>query len=179
MHLLLAGVSLAIRRWVQELVIGEGLCPFAKQSTMTFREVDSSDTFDVVRRESEVLLAQGDGWRTTLLALEDMPLRDFVDLWEACELPKECELLAFHPTRRDRNGSEAKQYAMRAPFPVIQLLRRRDLEEARQSRGRTKLEIRRAMLALLKRNEDILEDIGVPALEVMFTRWRNLSSSSS
>mmetsp|Transcript_28893 Transcript_28893/g.93145 ORF Transcript_28893/g.93145 Transcript_28893/m.93145 type:complete len:179 (+) Transcript_28893:67-603(+) len=168
-----------IRQWVRELVIGEGLCPFAKEAALTVVDgTTASSAVSFVVAESRKLATRKQK-ATTLVALEDMPLAAFVDLWKACEdgVAGDCEILAFHPSRRDRKGPETSQYAMRAPYPVIQLLRRRDLDEARATRGQTPRQRRDAMVSLLKANEDTLDDIGLPALEAMYRRWRSKSGS--
>lgn len=165
----------AIERWHNELVVGYELCPWAAGAARRVVVLDNDDedrTFTAVAREAEALAANRRPWATTFCVLpqfSDLPL--FQRLSKRCERRLPLEVLAFHPKRRDRRGPECVQFAMRAPVPVIQLLRASDLEVARNSRGDTPEDVRAAMLAILKRNEDTLTNLGLPRLTAMFQSW--------
>lgn len=167
----------ATHRWIEELVIGEGLCPWAHRARGNTRilvvqalAVELEANVDLVLQEADALLQAAAGGstgaarpgaeslrlqmtlHTTLLvfASKDFDgqagLPAFCRLWQAVEAGLKAsagegesgiELLAFHPRREDRGPGcraspvDAGHFAVRAPFPTLQLLPAMDLQAAR------------------------------------------------
>lgn len=176
-----ASAASAVHVWMEQMVIAHDLCPWAAQAHKNIVMVDLDlddewDSLDVITTEAFKLVEQDRLWHTTLCVfpcyVNALPL--FQRLWTRCErrlLPAGIHVLAFHPLRRDRNGSECSQFAMRSPVPIIQLLRSRDLEIARATRGSTLTAQRTAMLRIMADNEAKLEALGLPELEALYGSW--------
>lgn len=169
--------AVAIESWMDELVIGHNLCPWAARSHRKIVVVDSDldeeiEALRVIAKEASALAGP---WHTTLCVLprysQSLPL--FQRLWKRCESSSklsqdnDVHVLAFHPLRRDRKSdSECVQFAMRSPLACIQLLQRADLEQARKTSGGE-----RAMLDIMSDNEATLKAIGLEKLRTMYQSW--------
>jgi len=140
-------VEQGIRRWLDEIVVGLNLCPFAR------REVDAGRVRVAVtgHRDTEALLLafhdelqrlqQEPQIATTLLVCANgvadffdyLDLLDMAQAWlEEQELDAEFQLASFHPDYlfADCPADEASHYTNRAPWPVIHLLREDGVEQA-------------------------------------------------
>ncbi len=140
-------VEQGIRRWLDEIVIGLNLCPFAR------REVDAGRVRVAVtgHRDTEALLHvfhdelqrlhQEPQIATTLVVFAQgvadffdyLDLLDMAQAWlEEQELDADFQLASFHPDYlfADSPADDASHYTNRAPWPVIHLLREDDVEEA-------------------------------------------------
>lgn len=176
-----ASAASAVNAWMEQMVIAHNLCPWAAQAhtnivTIDLDLDDESASLDLISIEALKLSEQHLPWHTTLCVfpcyVNALPL--FQRLWTRCEKrfhPAGIHVLAFHPLRRDRNGSECSQFAMRSPVPIIQLLRSSDLEIARATRGSTSSAQRNAMLRIIADNEAKLEALGLPLLETLYCSW--------
>ena len=138
-------VVLAVRNWVEALVVGMNLCPFAKRELVknrvrfvTTTAITEEQLLLVLRAELERLNAEPE-IETTLLIHPDV-LQDFYDfndfLHDADSLLVEMELegiyqiASFHPDYQfgGTSPSDAENYTNRSPYPVIHLLREDSLE---------------------------------------------------
>jgi hypothetical protein len=140
-------VEQAVRRWLDEIVIGLNLCPFAR------REVDAGRVRVAVtgHRDTEALLLaihdelqrlqQEPQIATTLLVFANgvadffdyLDLLDMAQAWlEEQALDTEFQLASFHPDYlfADSPADDAANYTNRAPWPVIHLLREDGVEQA-------------------------------------------------
>ena len=140
-------VEQGIRRWLDEIVIGLNLCPFAR------REVDAGRVRVAVtgHRDTESLLhvfhdelqrlQQEPQIATTLLVFANgvadffayLDLLEMAQAWlEEQALDAEFQLASFHPDYlfADSPADDAAHYTNRAPGPVIHLLREDDVEQA-------------------------------------------------
>lgn len=137
----------AVRRWVETVVIGMNLCPFAHREYRAnrLRFVVTAATSEQALLEalaSELeLLGREPGIETTLVIHPDV-LQDFLDynqfldraddLLVALDLEGEFQVASFHPqyqfagTRPD----DAENYRCRSPYPILHLLREATLEQA-------------------------------------------------
>ncbi|MEM7277665.1 MAG: DUF1415 domain-containing protein [Pseudomonadota bacterium] len=142
----------ASRRWVQTVVVGLDLCPFAKY------ELEHNRLRFVVSRascENELLVSMNDELQrlerdkeieTTLIIHPDV-LSDFLDynqfldradqLLEATELAGEYQVASFHPDYQyaDTQPDEPGNYRNRSPFPMLHLLREDSVERVIDSRS--------------------------------------------
>jgi hypothetical protein len=136
------------RAWVDEVVVGLELCPFAaaplRAGGVRWRLVDAEDIDDVVGAVlSEVLLLVGSDpgeVETTLVVTPGWPsFEAYLDLAGAVDaalelagLVGEIQVVTFHPAFRfEGDDPEDPGNAVnRSPVPMLHLLRERDVEEA-------------------------------------------------
>ena len=130
----------ATRRWVDRLVVGENLCPFAKrelvQDRVRFAVSGAQNDMSLLEdlgAELERLLAQPE-LETTLL-IHPQVLTEFLDfndfLGQADELLRRSglegvfQLASFHPHYQfaGTDPDDAENYTNRSPYPVLHLLR--------------------------------------------------------
>jgi len=136
-------------RWVDKVVIGLNLCPFAKavQVKGQVRYVVSgaestSELLGELQRELERLVATPAAEIDTTLLIHPRVLGDFADyndfLGEADDLVAELELegelqvASFHPDYcfAGSDGGDAANYTNRSPFPMLHLLREASVSRA-------------------------------------------------
>ncbi len=141
----------AVARWVDDLVIGEGLCPWAHpvRAAGGLRIVGSAapdlpGLFADLQAELTALLAQpADAQATTLVVSTDPTLlarfRDYLDALGLLEdaladadLSGVVQVASFHPDYRfgGVRARDASHYTNRAPAPVFHLLREADVTAA-------------------------------------------------
>lgn len=138
------------RVWVEKLVVGEGLCPFAHpvMDKLHIEECTSTDSEQVTRAFlsllNEMQLADEDDLPTALFivtqALADFD--DYLDWLFLCEdlleqagLEGDIQLASFHP-HYEFEGESADamtNYSNRSPFPMIHFLRENHISEALQT----------------------------------------------
>ncbi|MFG1495540.1 DUF1415 domain-containing protein [Saccharospirillum sp. HFRX-1] len=137
----------AVQRWVERLVIGENLCPFAKRELVRdrVRFVHSSATNEAdllldLDAELNRLLADAEVETTLLIhpqVLEDfLNFNNFLDQADALlrhkKLEGEFQIASFHPDYQfaGTEPDDAENYTNRSPYPVLHLLREASLEDA-------------------------------------------------
>jgi len=140
-------VKSAVRTWVQSIVVGLNLCPFAK------RELDAGRVrFSITDERSEEgllealqfeldFLTGNTGVETTLL-IHPLVLQDFfdynqfLDLADRLLIEKDLEgvfqIASFHPDYQfgGTNAEDAENFTNRSPYPMLHLLREESLERA-------------------------------------------------
>ena len=138
------------RRWVQQVVVGLNLCPFAAQpmadDTVRFalsRGADLPEVLAEVLGEAQQMQAPG-GPRTTLLVIPDH-FRAFEDLLDAAAIAEAVladhglgfalQLIAFHPDWRPEGAApdDPANATNRSPYPTLHLLRNADVELAERT----------------------------------------------
>ena len=137
----------ASRAWVERVVVGLGLCPFASQPLMEervrFALCESVEPQDVLQALAEEIawLDAAEGPQTTLLVLaRGMTSFDrFLDLVGAAEALVEAldksqvyQLAHFHPNYcfEGVEPDDAVNLTNRSPFPMLHLLRCTDVAAA-------------------------------------------------
>jgi hypothetical protein len=132
----------ATRRWIENIVIGLNLCPFAGR---VFREemiryaiseaADSDALLDDLARELKSLVAEPIEQVETAILIHPHVLQDFLDyndfLARADELLEELDLVgviqiaSFHPNYRfaGTNAGDVENFTNRSPYPMLHLLR--------------------------------------------------------
>jgi hypothetical protein len=138
-----------VRTWLDEVVIGLNLCPFAAKprNENRVRIVVSHATsaealLDDLQRELEHLAdTPVEQLETTLLAIPDM-LEDFedyndfldaVDIWlEQFGWEGELQVASFHPQYQfaDTEPDDAGNLTNRSPWPLLHIIREESLEQA-------------------------------------------------
>eukprot|EP00316_Scyphosphaera_apsteinii_P017539 CAMPEP_0119318930 /NCGR_PEP_ID=MMETSP1333-20130426/48027_1 /TAXON_ID=418940 /ORGANISM="Scyphosphaera apsteinii, Strain RCC1455" /LENGTH=200 /DNA_ID=CAMNT_0007325243 /DNA_START=358 /DNA_END=960 /DNA_ORIENTATION=- len=136
--------------WVDKMVIGHNLCPFAASVRGAIRTVvchgSVMDVREVLKRELERLLTVSPEQKATtlLLLVGDVfcqfdKLMEFVpeaqDLADALALPSQLiQVLPFHPEASySEQGRDASDFSTRSPFPMLHLLRDSDIVEAERT----------------------------------------------
>lgn len=169
----------ATRQWVETVVLGLELCPFAK------REVDAGRVRYVHSRaaDADALLAdlQAELQRlreepqieTTLLVHPDLlrsfpAYNDFLDvadaLLEALDMVGEFQIASFHPAYQfaGTQPEDAENYSNRSPYPMLHILREASLEAA--------IAAYRDVDAVPERNIERLRALGTTALREMLAQ---------
>tara|TARA_R110001583_G_scaffold57793_1_gene172698 strand:- start:5076 stop:5687 length:612 start_codon:yes stop_codon:yes gene_type:complete len=135
------------RLWVEKLVVGEGLCPFAHpiMDKLHIEECKSQDLEQITRAFlsllNEMQLADDDDLPTALFIVSQA-LGDFdeyldwlflcEDLLEQSGLEGDIQIASFHP-HYEFEGEEAESmtnYSNRSPFPMIHFIRENHISEA-------------------------------------------------
>lgn len=136
------------RQWVQEFVIGLGLCPFASAPMRAgLIHIAVSEATDAeglaadLAKEIEVLLDRSRAERETSLLVVPHMLHEFDDfldflgdvepLWEEANLDGILQLVSFHPAYRfaDAPASDPANATNRSPYPMLHLLREDSITE--------------------------------------------------
>ena len=157
------------RQWVEQLVVGLNLCPFARAEL-----VNQRIRFEVTQATSEaellaalqselLLLAQQPAIETTLLIhpkvminFDDYNqfLNQVDDLLDAEGWQGGYQVASFHPDYQfgGTQPDDAENYTNRSPYPMLHLLREASLERAIESFGDTE--------QIPARNIELLEQMG-------------------
>lgn len=138
-----------LRCWVERLVVGEGLCPFAaaplRAGRVRFAICEATGDDEIFRaflEEVQRLLETDEGvLETTLLAVPRALARfdDYLDMLghlegalEELGLASELQIASFHPDYRfaGEDEEDPSHYTNRAPCPVFHLLRQSSITRA-------------------------------------------------
>ena len=143
-------VAAAVRQWVETVVVGLNLCPFAK------RELDKdrarfvvSDAITeqglLVDLEAELELLEKDASIATTLLIHPRVLEAFYEynqflnyaegLLQQMELEGVYQIASFHPDYQfdGTESDDAENYTNRSPYPVLHLLREESLDRVLES----------------------------------------------
>ena len=143
-------VATAVRQWVDTVVVGLNLCPFAK------RELDLdrvrfvvSDAITqqslLVDLEAEFELLEKDASIATTLLIHPRVLETFNDynqfldyaegLLQQMDLDGVYQIASFHPDYQfgGTEPADAENYTNRSPYPVLHLLREESLTRVLES----------------------------------------------
>jgi hypothetical protein len=137
------------RRWIERVVIGLNLCPFARAPFVhervrlcvsTARDTDA--LLDDLRHELGVLHATDPQTCETTLLIHPHVLGDFLDYndfldeadgaVESLGLQSELQIASFHPDYRfaDADADAIENHTNRSPFPTLHLLRESSIAHA-------------------------------------------------
>ena len=142
----------ATRQWVENIVIGLNLCPFARapyiKQRVRFRVSAAQTEDELVADLAEELgflaAADAEGTETTLL-IHPLVLRDFMDFndfldiadatVQALGLEGELQVASFHPDYQfaDAASDAIENCTNRSPFPTLHLLRESSIDRAIES----------------------------------------------
>ena len=138
------------RLWVERLVVGLNLCPFAKRELAKNRvrfSVSDAKTEDALLLDIQYeleLLKKNDDIETTLL-IHPHVLQDFYDynqylnvideLLIQLELDGIFQIASFHPDYQFGGAApdDVENYTNRSPYPMLHLIREASLEKAIES----------------------------------------------
>jgi len=141
--------ALLLQRWVERLVIGERLCPFAARPMAAGRvritcsdAINADDAYrDVLAEVEQLWISDAALVETTLLAVPGAlaEFADYLDVLDACEealdelgLASELQIASFHPHYlfADEAEGDASHYTNRSPCPVFHLIRQESITRA-------------------------------------------------
>jgi len=137
----------ATRKWVEDVVVGYNLCPFAKRELVRNRvrfvvsEAKTEDELLQALHSELQRLEDEPEIETTLLihpgVLQDFgPYNEFLDaadgLLAYLDMEGVYQIASFHPDYQfaETEPDAAENYTNRSPFPMLHLLREASLEAA-------------------------------------------------
>lgn len=138
-----------VARWLDDVVIGENLCPFAARPRAEGRiriHVSTAATAEAVLEDMQKELEHlsdtpVQALETTVMALPDVladfddynQFLDLVDLWlQQFGWEGEFQVASFHPDYQfaDTEADDAGNLTNRSPWPLLHLIREESLEAA-------------------------------------------------
>ncbi|MBV1882428.1 MAG: DUF1415 family protein [Pseudomonadales bacterium] len=162
------------QHWIQTVVIGLNLCPFAKQELMKNRirfsvseAISESELLKDLDKEFELLLK--DSAVETTVLIHPKVLEDFLDynefLYHANEalvknnLEGVFQLASFHPKYQfgGTQVSDVENYSNRSPYPSVHILREGSLETALENYPDSEL--------IPERNIKLLNELGITKMK--------------
>ena len=137
----------AVQHWLETMVIGLNLCPFAQReyinNRIRFVVSDADNEADLIEDlKHEFLLLNNDDQIETTLLIHPMVLQDFYDYNEFLEqadnliysldLEGIYQVASFHPHYQfaDTQPDDVENYTNRSPYPLLHLIREQSLEQA-------------------------------------------------
>jgi len=164
--------------WLERMVIGLNLCPFAKaihvKKQIRFvvsHATNSKALLEDLEREFEFLLQTNPDIVETTLLIHPKVLHDFMDYnaflaicdlkLEELELDGIIQIASFHPSYQfaDTQFNDVTNYTNRSPFPTLHLLREESVELAIESIADPS--------EIYNRNIETMTKIGKSALDAM------------
>ena len=138
-------VAASVRQWVESMVVGLNLCPFAKRelvkNRIRFAVTEASTEEQLLKAlEAELELINQDRSVETTLLIHPEVLQDFYDfklflgytdsLLVRMQLKGIFQIASFHPDYRffGTGSDDAENYTNRSPYPVLHLIREESLE---------------------------------------------------
>ena len=135
----------ATKRWLDEIVIGLNLCPFAKHAveSIEFLVSEAQDQEQLlVDLEQACLTLNSDASIETLLLIHPNVLQEFSAynqflsyadaLLEVMQLDGEIQVASFHPHYQfaETDIDSAENFTNRSPYPMLHLLREESVARA-------------------------------------------------
>lgn len=162
----------ATRRWIESMVIGLNLCPFARRvhqgDLIRYVVTDATDSaalLDELRQEVQTLVAAPITTIETTLLIHPHALTDFLDyndflddanrLLKRLRLEGVLQIASFHPRYQfaETEIDDAENFTNRSPYPMLHLLREESI---------TRLDLEpEELLAIPRRNIDTLKRMGI------------------
>lgn len=137
----------SVLQWMESMVVGMNLCPFAKRELVKkrvrFTVTEASDEEQLLNAlQTELELLNRDRSVETTLLIHPQVLQDFYDyklflgytdqLLVRMEIKGVYQIASFHPDYQFRGTEpdDAENYTNRSPYPLLHLLREESLERA-------------------------------------------------
>jgi hypothetical protein len=177
-----------VRSWVEDFVVAEQLCPFARQPLASGKirfavsAAESEAALIAALAEELQRLLQTAEIETTLLihpcVLNDFPtynqfLDDVDELLRRLDLEGVVQVASFHPDYQfaGTNADDAENYSNRSPYPLLHLLREESIEVA--------VEAHPDIDAVPERNIQHLSQIGADELQRRQEHWCKNSGTAA
>lgn len=135
--------------WLEKIVIGLTLCPFAKavyiKEQIRYSVCDATTSEDLssfLIAELEILATADPTKIDTTLLIHPYVLTDFMDyndflevadkILDKTQLDGKIQIASFHPQYQfsDTEPDDIENYSNRSPFPILHLLREESVERA-------------------------------------------------
>jgi uncharacterized protein len=171
----------AVERWLQHVVIGLNLCPFARAPSTHGRvrvrvsRAQDTDALLIDLAEELVALQAADPVvvETTLLVHPDVlgdffEYNDFLDVADEClrqlDLDGELQIASFHPDYQfaDATAHAIENCTNRSPYPILHLLRESSVERAAASMPDTG--------DIYRRNIETLRKLGIDGWRALMAK---------
>ena len=137
-------ITYVVRRWVEELVVGLNLCPFAGRelvrNRVRFVVTDATTEEQLLAAlETELALLNDDAAVETTLLIHPSVLQDFFDynqfldtaerLLVQTDLEGVYQIASFHPDYQFAGtaAGDAENFTNRSPYPLLHILREASL----------------------------------------------------
>lgn len=171
-----------IQCWLDKVVIGQNICPFAKKERYADRirfVVESAASLEIALenliKECE-FLEQNSHIETTLFILENLTenFNDYLDLLDiASQLLIEqgfegiFQLASFHPDYcfADSEADDPANYTNRSPYPMLHIIREASLEQALQNYPNPEL--------IPQRNIQLCRSLGLAVMQKMLQECKS------
>lgn len=176
-NLSLSVTEVAVRKWLENMVIGLNLCPFAKsvyiknQVRIVVYEGEEDELLGCIESELRYLQQTPETETDTTLVVVPHLLKDYLDfndfliytdaLIEEMGLEGEIQIADFHPkyqfagTRKE----DVENYTNRSPFPIFHLLRESSIDRA--------VEQFPDAAVIFERNISKMQELGVEKLKTL------------
>lgn len=168
---------LPIKHWLDNVVIGYNLCPFAKRefvsNRINFTVSNAQSELDLIHdlKQALILLKNTSEIETTLLihphVLTDFyDYNEFLDIADGLLIDLDLEgvyqIASFHPDYQfdGTDIDDAENFSNRSPFPLLHILREASLEKAIKEYPDTNL--------IPERNIQRLNELGSEKMRQMF-----------
>ncbi|BDX05709.1 DUF1415 domain-containing protein [Planctobacterium marinum] len=170
--------SSAVLRWLEDIIIGLNLCPFAKKPYLANKVqllFESSNKLNKIAEQVVLACNQLDQQPEIETALVVFPnsLKDFnryLDALEFCEALLEqqgysgvYQLASFHPDYvfEGEEFDDVSNYTNRAPYPIIHIIREQSIDQV--------LKTYRDPEAIPERNIALMQKMGLAQIEKLFS----------
>ncbi|MFT4521012.1 MAG: hypothetical protein ACI9JM_003423 [Halioglobus sp.] len=167
-------VILAVRHWLETVVVQLNLCPFAKRElscdTIRFTTTAAGNEEDLLSAlGSELRHLQSNPSIETILLIHPQAMQDFFDynqfldsvdtLLQEMSLQGIFQVASFHPDYQfgGTAAADAENYSNRSPYPLLHILREESLERAIASHP--------DVAAIPERNIALLRRIGTQQMQ--------------
>ena len=137
----------ATRHWLESVVIGLDLCPFAKRELATeqvrFSVTEATDEIELLQvLESELQLLFGEEQIETTLLVHPHVLNDFAEYNQFLEMTDGLltqmnlegvfQIASFHPDYQfaDTQPDDVENFTNRSPYPTLHILREASVSRA-------------------------------------------------
>lgn len=168
----------AVTRWIEDIIIGLNLCPFAKKPFIANQiQLRWAVTNKRIQVAEEVLSAcqeldENPGIETTLVIFPES-LKSFEYYLDALECSQQAlleseyegiyQLASFHPEYlfEGEDFKDASHFTNRAPYPIIHIIREQSIDSV--------LKTYRNPEEIPQRNMELMRSLGIAYLENLFS----------
>ncbi len=175
-------IILSVQQWVNTMVVGMNLCPFAKRELLKnkVRFVHTKSTTQeqlLIALQTELQLLNANSSIETTLLIHPKVLQDFYDfndflnyaddLLLEMDLEGVYQIASFHPNYQfaGTKPDDAENYTNRAPYPVLHLIREASLERVIADYPNVE--------QIPERNIALMNDLGQEKLKALLTACFN------
>ncbi|MBW4933998.1 DUF1415 domain-containing protein [Marinobacter sp. F4206] len=177
----------ATRKWVEDVVVGYNLCPFAKRELIRdrvrFVVSDAADEDALLQSlHSELQLLENEPEIETTVLIHPGVLQDFAaynefldaadGLLAYLDMEGVYQIASFHPDYQfaGTEPDSAENYTNRSPYPMLHLLREASLEAAIESHPDVD--------GIPGRNIELMEELGAEKMKAVLSSCLNSATNT-